>query len=262
MVTRKKEAVTPPELVGDLIRAAGEEMVLVGGQALGFWLQRFDLVLPAGLPAISSDTDFLARSAADRDAVQRFARILGGSTFYPNERALTALVGQAYLDINDEEFLNVDVLFQVFGIDADAVRERAVRAEMDGQAVRVMHPLHVLRSRLANLYKLAQKQNPKGVMQLSMAIDMAREFVRAEARKSAPAAIASGRSRVQDFVSEIERMALDDAGRKVARRFRLRVADAIDPSLIPPGPFWERRWPALKALMSPAYAARFKPPKP
>jgi hypothetical protein len=116
-----------------------------------------------------------------------------------------------------------------------------------------------LQSRLSNLYQLAEKQNPKGVMQLSMAINVAREFLRHES----PAGKAVGtarRSPLQGYVSAIEHMAAQDVGCKVARRFAVHVADAIDPSLIPAGLFWSKRWPALRKLMSPAYAAQFHEP--
>lgn len=256
----RSEAVTPRTTLERLLRAAGDDLVLVGGQALAFWVQRYDLVLPADVVAISADTDFLAASAADRAAVLRMAEALQGKTQFPSRRALTALVGQAFLDINDDEFINVDVVFRIVGLTQEQVRKRAVRVEVDAARFSVMHPLDVLRSRLANLYQLIEKQNPKGVMQLALGIDVAREFLREEAK--APQARATAvRSPLQPFVSEIERLAHEDAGRKVAKRFGLHVADAIDASLIPAGPFWERKWPELSPLMSPQYAALFSPPE-
>jgi len=147
----------------------------------------------------------------------------------------------------------------VMGLSAAAIRRWAVRFEHDGVQYEVMHPLHVLRSRLANLYKIAEKQNDKGRMQLGLGIDVAREFLRTEAAALAPAAIAT-RSPIQRYVKEIEQMAIEDAGRKIAKRDGLHVADAIDPALIPAGLFWTKRWPTLRTLMSPAYAARFAPP--
>jgi hypothetical protein len=256
---KKTEAVTPREVLTSLLRAAGDDLVLIGGQALAFWVHRYGLVLPADVVAVSADTDFLAPSAADRAAVVRMAAALQGKTQFPSRRARTALVGQAYLDINDDEFINVDVVFRVVGLTQEAIRKRAVRVEVDDTSFSVMHPLDVLRSRSANLYQLVEKQNPKGVMQLALAIDVARQFL----REQVPARTqrVPARSPLQPFVSEIERLALEDAGRKVAKRFRLHVADAIDASLIPAGPFWARKWPALSLLMSPEYAALFSPPE-
>lgn len=81
-----------------------------------------------------------------------FAKALHGATHFANIRSLTALVGQAYLDISADEYLNVAVIFDVLGIPADAVLARsvAVVSEQVGTFL-VMHPLHVLRSRVVNL---------------------------------------------------------------------------------------------------------------
>lgn len=201
---RKSEAVTPPATIQKLLDVGGDSLVLVGGQALAFWVDRY------GLP-----------------------------------------------------HQHPDLPAKVVGLNGDTVRKRAVKITSDkGQsAFLVMHPLDVLHSRLANLHQLADKQNDKGRMQLALAIEVGREFLRSAAKEAKPAETAAGRSPVQAYVSAIERMATDDAGRKVAERHGLHVADAIDPHLIPPGPFWTKRWPALKKLMSTQYSGTIRPPK-
>lgn len=255
---RRVEAVTPPEVIERLLAIAGEELVLVGGQALAFWVQRYGVPTAPQLASISADMDFLT-DPADRNAVKRLAEGLHGSPIFPPERALTALVGQAIRPVSDEEYLNVDVIFKVIGLTKREVESRAIRIERTGAApFRVMHPLDVLRSRTANLHKLREKQNEKGAMQLVLAVSAVREFLREQAKTSSTEALARGRSPVQDYVSAIEQLACEDAARKIASRWGIFVADAIDPLLIPAGPFWSRRWPGLRELMSADYRSRIE----
>lgn len=162
--------------------------------------------------------------------------------------------------ISAEEFVNVDVIFKVIGLDAKKVLQRAMHIEFGQHGFLVMHPLDLLCSRAANLHELPDKKNEKGALQLSLAIEVARKFLQSEAVLASPADTAAGRSPLQTLVSEIECLALSDAGRKVAARWGRHVADAIDPSLIPAGPFWTRKWPTLRTLMSAAHADRFRPP--
>lgn len=264
MTKPKTEAPTPQHTIEELLGAAGDDLVLVGGQALAFWVYWYGLAQrDPNIPAISNDVDFLSQSAADRDAVRRFAAVIKGQVVYPSHRALTALVGQAYLEISETEYLNIDVIFKVIGLKAESVRKRArkIVPGLGRPPFLVMHPLDVLHSRLINLHKLQEKQNDKGRMQLALAIDVGRSFLRQEAREIDAADTAAGRSPLQDYVSAIERMATEDAGRKVAGRHGLHVADAIDPHLIPAGPFWTKRWPGLKKLMSAQYSGTIEPPK-
>lgn len=258
-----KEAPTPFPVVAKLLGSAGEDLVLVGGQALAIWVRWYEIGrLAERTPAITDDVDFLARSRAARGLVARCATAIDGEALIPEARAMTALVGQAIRQISDEEYLNVDVIDSVVGIRGDAVRKRAVKVALEGveRPFLLMHPLDVLYSRLINLHKLPDKKNDKGRLQLALAIEVGRKFLQRAAGEEDADALASGRSPIQDFVSEIERMAVEDAGRKVAKRDGIFVADAIDPHLIAPGPFWEKRWPALKKLMSPEYAATIREP--
>ena len=83
-----------------------------------------------------------------------------------------------------------------------------------------MHPMDVLTSRLMNLYKLKEKQNDLGVAQFEMAIDVGRCYLRSM----------NNQNIIDSTFKAISIMALSDAGRKVAKRWNVHVADAIDPA--------------------------------
>jgi hypothetical protein len=257
---RKRDAVTPPDVLRALLTEAGDSAVLVGGQALAIWVFEYGLALPSGVAAITNDTDFLAQSPTATDLVRRLARTISGQAVIPPMEAITALVGQAVRDVSETEALNVDVLFKVIGLRAQDIRARSVVFDSEYGRFLAMHPIDVLRSRLANVYQLPEKQDAKGQTQLGLAVDVARAYLRSEAATENRDDVASGRSALQPIVTEIEQLARQRPGQKVAERFAIHVADAIDPSLIPAGPFWDKKWPQLRQLMSEAYAAQFTPP--
>lgn len=253
-----REVVTPAATVGRLLAAASDGEVLVGGQALVVWVEKFGVRLPRDLISITADVDFLARSAGDVGAVSKFARVISGQVVLPSEHALTSVVGQAFRQVGDDTIVNVDVVHRLVGLTTEQVRKGAITVEAGGVRFLVMHPIHVLASRLANLHELADKQNDKGRHQLALAISVAREYLRSLAQDLSPQEVGTGRSVLQTYVKFIAKLAKDDAGVKVARRHHLHVADAIDPQLIPAGPFWAHHWDTLKARMSPTYAASFE----
>ena len=246
----KRQAVIPKHVVEKLVLAAGPRLVLVGGQALAFWMDRFGITMPGGFEYVSKDIDFLAESAADSEAVRRLATALGGRSVFPRRRAaLTALVGQAILDVSEEEVFNVDVLHKMWGAD-DSVRSRAVLAGDVRDGYRVLHPLDLLKSRLDNLYGLKEKQNDLGKAQLHAGIEVAQAFQRqAAATERRPK---DKRPTTLRYVGFIEHLATGDAGKKVASRHRIHVADAIEPEAVPSRIFHDKKLPQLARLMSDA----------
>ena len=93
------------------LRVAGDA-VLIGGQALAFWVAYFDLRLPVGPRAyISGDADFLGVLRH----VETFAGALGGRAEYPSKRQISALHGAVTKATPDGPKILVDVLRSVVG---------------------------------------------------------------------------------------------------------------------------------------------------
>ena len=253
-----RQAIVPPAIV-DRLLAAAADLVLVGGQSLKAWMDRYDVTMPREMSYVSRDVDFLARSAADSDSVRRLARALGGAAQFPRRRAaLTALIGQATKDVGDGEVYNVDVLHTVFGADRDLVRARAVEFHERELTYLVMHPLDVLKSRVDNLYGLREKQNELGQAQLIAGIEVAQAFLReADRTENKPGARRPATLRYAAF---IEKLATDDAGKKVAKRHGIHVADAIEPDAVPSAEFRKNSLPRLIRWMSPSRRRRFDRP--
>lgn len=242
MTDRRREIAIKGPLLERILSLAGQDMILIGGQALAFWASYHEV--PAPIAAITKDADFLG----NRVDVERLAQGIGGKAIFPHERALTLLAGQIQRDLPGGDYVNIDVLFKVYGdVSAEALRKRAVKVEIDGASFNVMHPIDVLQGRLENVHGLADKRDEHGLAQLTLAIAMARKFLLGEASGEA----SKRRPITLKHIERIEQMATSDAGRKVARRFGLRVADAIEPAAVKNlRAFTSTRLPQLLMLMS------------
>lgn len=247
-----REAFMPLPLVAALLREASSQqgnLILVGGQSLAYWMGRYGLSLAIQLPAVTRDVDFLALDAANRRSVERMAIALAGTAVFPAEHSLTALIGQAVREVpGQSEFLNVDILCKVFKIDKKEIAEWAINVEWQGSVIYAMHPLHVLTSRLHNLYQLPNKQNDLGEAQLRASIEVMRAFSREVCTTVADNATARGTMLL--YARKIEHLARLDAGRKVALRRGIHVADAIEPEAMDDTNFWLHKVPRLLAHMS------------
>ncbi len=235
-----------PELLARILELAGTQMILVGGQALAFWAAYYSV--PAPPIAITKDVDFVGTRAD----VERLAYGLGGKATFRRRRDLTLLAGQIAKDLPGGDYINIDVLSRVYGnVSTENLTKRALVAESPAGRFRVMHPLDVLQSRLENVYGLVEKQDEHGIAQLQLAIAMVQAFLRDITSQEAERQDTEKRPVSLRHLRRIETLALSDAGRKVARRYHVHVADAIDPTpFLHTESFAAKKLPQLLLLMS------------
>lgn len=241
-----------PELLARILELAGTEMILIGGQALGFWAAYYSV--PALPIAITKDVDFIGTRAD----VERLARGLGAKATFRRQRDLTLLTGQIEKDLPGGGYINIHVLSRVYGdVSTESLTKRAIVAESPAGRFRVIHPLDVLQGRLENVYGLVEKQDEHGIAQLQLAIAMVREFLRDITSQEAVRQDNGERPVSLRHLRRIETLALSDAGRKVAKRYNVHVADAIDPvPLLRVRSFRAKKLPQLLQLMSAEWQAQ------
>jgi hypothetical protein len=246
LASNKVEACTDPELLERILSLAGTDMILIGGQALAFWAAYYEV--PAPPTAVTKDVDFLGTRAD----VERLARGLDAKAALRRQKDLTLLAGRIEKDLPGGGYINIDVLSRVYGdISTDSITKRAVLSESPVGKFRVVHPLDVLQGRLENVYGLAEKQDEHGLAQLRLAIEMVRKFLADIAAQEAARAEKQDRPIALQHVRRIETLALSDAGRKLAKRHGVHVADAIEPApLLHLEPFVRKQLPQLSKLMS------------
>lgn len=154
-----------------------KDAVLIGGQALAFWVAYFRLPIPSGPRTyVSHDADFLGLSRH----VEQFSKAIGGRAVYPPRHQITGLEGVVMVKTATGEAIGVDVLRSVVGLKSDAVRKKAIPIsdpKDPNLTFKVMHPIDCIVSRFENLRTLSEKRNEIGVWQAQISIGVCRAYI-------------------------------------------------------------------------------------
>lgn len=262
-MSREREAYMPPDLVEQVLEHAKADVVLIGGQALAFWMGYYGIASPGNIaPAVSRDVDFFTADAANTEPLERFAGALGGRVELSDRHALSALIGSATAPADEEgRVYNVDLVHRVVGIDRDSIEANAVDVQLTegGATLRIMHPLDVLQSRNANLHTLAEKRDAMGQWQFRLSIEVARAYLIEQLDGIGVDQVSTAQERhraVFDMIAIVSEYAREDAAKKNAERYGIFLADAIPAWRIEAEVFWKKQWPHLRGRMSADYAAR------
>lgn len=116
--------------------------VLVGGQAVNYWAERYlasEPELQRLIPFTSEDIDF----RGNREDVRRIADQLKQTPVYPPKVMMTALAGAIPFHIGEFKS-NVEVVRVVPGVSLKAIDSLAIEAEWAGRQIRVLDPISLL----------------------------------------------------------------------------------------------------------------------
>ncbi len=209
-----------------LLSHMGTGMVLVGGQALAFWMLRFGI--DWGGAAISNDGDALGTAA---QAIE-LAQALQARVELPRKAGLTALVAQLRLPTRDGKERNIDVLHQLYtvaGLKKSSIFTRRVIEDSvevqwrPSRFIKVMEPFDVLESRAHNAVGLADVKGPHVLTQAAWAVQVAREALLRIA-----AAPGSATDRLGNKIQCVYTLARSQMGRRLLVEHGIELLDAVD----------------------------------
>jgi hypothetical protein len=230
-----------------LLSNMGVEMVLVGGQALAFWMDRYG-ISPAGA-IVSNDGDILGSIAGARD----LADAMRANIITPPQRAMTSLVGQIRFPAADGKVRNIDVLHKLFTVNGlrkstdftKRVIQDSVKVEWrPGRFIRVMGPFDVLESRVQNAVGLYDDKGPHVLTQVIWAIQVAKAALLRLASRTEEG------SRLGKKIQGIYRLANSQPGKRLLKEHQIEMLGAIDvPELRTLAPAHAQQLDKVEALL-------------
>lgn len=203
----------------------GTDMVLVGGQALAFWMDRYGIA--AREAAISNDGDALGPVARAHD----LALALKARLILPPKASRTSLVAQLRFPVAEGKERNIDVLHMLYTIGglrkSSDFTKRVVQDSVEvewrrGRFIRVMAPFDVLESRAQNAVGLLEEKGPHVLTQAKWAIEVAR------AALLKLAVHPSGKERVGEKIQRIYKLSRSQVGKRLREERGIDLLEAID----------------------------------
>jgi hypothetical protein len=201
--------------------AAGQPYLLIGGQAINYWAERYLAVEPqleSLQPFTSEDIDFKGGS----DDVQHIARQLALAPGYPPKVQMTALAGTIPFQIGDLKS-NIEIVRRIPGV-SSSVDALAIQAEWNGKIIRVLDPISLLACKLELVTTVPQEQR-RDVVHLKILLPCVRaflnEFLQQVERNEIPAKHWLGAA------NQVLKLTTDNRARKIAGKHRINWPEIL-----------------------------------
>ena len=151
----------------------GQPYILIGGQAVNYWAERYlptEPELNPLRPFTSEDIDF----KGEHDDVQIIARQLELTPRYPAKVEMTALAGTIPFKISGLRS-NIEIVRRIPGI-SESAPTPAIDAEWEGKTIRVLDPISLLACKL-ELAAIVPQEMRQDVAHLKILLPCVRAFL-------------------------------------------------------------------------------------
>lgn len=239
---RDKEAPLTAAEVREILAVCSPRGLLVGGQALAFWADHLQVTRPANLTSgVTADADFIG----DADLARDLSEHLGWQIWVPSIDDATPQTAKVTHRLKGGLVKQIDFLSGVAGLTTKDLARRAIEMEIPGVGrLRVIHPIDVLDSRIQNLDLIAAKRTKAGIAQASLAVDVARAFIRQEIQTR-------GERAALKLLERIVEITVDIAALRVHLRYGIDPLAAVPLEDFRTTPALHKvRWPRIVADVS------------
>ena len=132
-----------------------EHLIIVGGQAVSIWADRYLAVEPElhqYLPFTSKDLDLLG----DLHDLHQLAKVTGFKMVTAPQKVLIPSTGFLEMPRQDAQPVKIEILKRVYGITNQEAQDTALMVEKDGVRYRVLHPIMLLKAKVETAVHLPQ----------------------------------------------------------------------------------------------------------
>lgn len=160
------------EEVVELLRGAqDEDLVLVGGQAVLIYAHLYHL--EDIVTGVSGDLDLLGSVSSAKRYAAKFESMDSLRIADLSDNTLNTAILAVNLNALGSDPIIVDFIANVGGLKAQEVSEHALQIDLSDGTVKVIHPFHLLQSKLHNIVHIPQKKTVQGLRQLELTLKIA-----------------------------------------------------------------------------------------
>lgn len=159
-----------------------EEAILVGGQAVLMYASVFHLGNKIEL-GISGDVDLIGKATAAQALAARLKDSKITLASFDSNTINTAVIA---IDLNEDEFVQIDFLSHISGVDSSRLEKRVQEIEVQFSeesdenkplVIKIINPLDLLTSKLHNYVTIESKRDAQGLAQARLAIEIAHRYL-------------------------------------------------------------------------------------